>query len=276
MNLENVVSELCHLEVGKQSLTQQIRQMTEIANAAKLAENALQALAFSQTETADTAIKNLLAAELALRNHKDFSQTLSIQNSILNSVIQRRHTLESKLYEDAQKRRTERAYAQGAFAGQKQKSTKTAPPKSDFEESSFETIDDDAQTTSWQAKAKLREEKKKRREQREELIREMQERIRQAQNFEEQPKTQQDDALDASQLYESIKRNARFIPKRSFSWACLFVGVTEQASLDEGKSSYRERAKLWHPDRGSAAEKELFSEAMSSLNEAWNIFKKNR
>lgn len=134
-------------------------------------------------------------------------------------------------------------------------------------ESDFE-IDDE---TSWKSRVKRSEEKKKRREERAELLKNLQEKLSQMRSQADVNDAEEDENSPET-LFDKAKRRTKGHTRKTLSWALAFFGITEKTKLDEAKSLYRERAKLWHPDRNDA-KSEIYKEAMIWLNDAWKILK---
>lgn len=281
MNLNTIYKELADLQVGNIDAAALNRTQTDLASLVTLvraAEAATRALVNVANNTPDDAIKELLAAELGLRNHALFAKTSTEPKSLLNTVIQKRRLIELKVHDETLKK-SQRRSDLGSFSKQ-EKSRKTrieqeeTIARDDFNPTNFEDVSEADAALTWQMKSKLRDEKRKRREARAEVLKEMQDRLRNKSTA--SPIMEDEDAASPAALFEQIKRQLRFVPKKSHAWACVLLGIPPDSTLDFAKSKFRERARLWHPDMSEANEKPIMTEAMAWLNEAWKIFRQSK
>lgn len=281
MNLNAIYKELADLQVGNidaATLGRMQADLTTLASLVRAAEAAARALVNSANSTPDDAIKELLAAELGLRNHALFTKTSTDPKSLLNAVIQKRRLTEFKVHEETQKKSQRKSDLGGFSKQEKNRKTRIGQEQTvsndDFNAASFEDVSETDAAMSWQMKSKLRDDKRKRREARAEVLKEMQDRLRNKSAT--SPIMEDEDAASPAALFEQIKRQLRFVPKKSHAWACALLGIPSDSTLDFAKSKFRERARLWHPDMSDANDKAAMTEAMAWLNEAWKIFRQSK
>lgn len=88
----------------------------------------------------------------------------------------------------------------------------------------------------------------------------------------------EEDEYETSELEQDVltlKKRLKGLQKGSLDWAVCVLGVSKAASVAEAQKKYRVLAKKWHPDL-SHENKDVLTEAMSLLNEAWDIFRKKK
>lgn len=113
-------------------------------------------------------------------------------------------------------------------------------------------------------KLRKKYEKRERLERKASILRDLQEQILKNRTSTEKPLEQ--DTFD----FDNVCSRAGEYPRGTLRWASTILGVDEKASVDEAKTSYRSKAKVWHPDTSGS------SDAFVTLNEAWNIFRTQR